>query len=171
LSAMYSLKYGTLPVARATGGIQEIIEGYDATLGTGVRFFFATKNTPDAFLGFDQVRSRKRSTTERYGRLSSSARCRVIFPGKLWRRVTRPSMRKWPIPVFQQSPRALSSTNASPPIPTRVSARKARDGIPSQCLCYSARCEDGAASVDSASESEARSGETVCLCRNERLAA
>src|SRR5947207_13463848 len=31
LSAMYSLKYGALPVARATGGIQEIIEDYDPT--------------------------------------------------------------------------------------------------------------------------------------------
>ncbi len=31
LSAMYSLKYGALPVARATGGIQEIIQDYDPT--------------------------------------------------------------------------------------------------------------------------------------------
>jgi len=31
LSAMYSLKYGAIPVARATGGIQEIIEDYDPT--------------------------------------------------------------------------------------------------------------------------------------------
>ena len=35
LSAMYSLKYGALPVARATGGIQEIIEDYDPTTGSG----------------------------------------------------------------------------------------------------------------------------------------
>jgi len=26
---MYNLKYGALPVARVTGGIQEIIEDYD----------------------------------------------------------------------------------------------------------------------------------------------
>lgn len=31
LSAMYSLRYGTLPVARATGGIQEIIRDFDQT--------------------------------------------------------------------------------------------------------------------------------------------
>lgn len=36
--AMYSLKYGGLPVARATGGIQEIIEDYDATLNRGYGF-------------------------------------------------------------------------------------------------------------------------------------
>src|SRR5256714_10344448 len=38
LSAMYSLKYGALPVARATGGIQEIIEDYDPTLDRGYGF-------------------------------------------------------------------------------------------------------------------------------------
>jgi starch synthase len=38
LSAMYSLKYGALPVARATGGIQEIIQDYDPTLARGYGF-------------------------------------------------------------------------------------------------------------------------------------
>ena len=38
LSAMYSLKYGALPVARATGGIQEIIEDYDPTRDRGYGF-------------------------------------------------------------------------------------------------------------------------------------
>ena len=48
LSAMYSLKYGALPVARATGGIQEIIEDYDPTLEAGFGFLCYEK-TPDAF--------------------------------------------------------------------------------------------------------------------------
>jgi starch synthase len=48
LSAMYSLKYGTLPVARATGGIQEIIEDYDPSLDIGYGFLCYEK-TPDAF--------------------------------------------------------------------------------------------------------------------------
>jgi len=48
LSAMYSLKYGALPVARATGGIQEIIEDYDPTLDSGYGFL-CYENTPDAF--------------------------------------------------------------------------------------------------------------------------
>lgn len=38
LSAMYSLKYGALPVARATGGIQEIIEDYDPSEDRGYGF-------------------------------------------------------------------------------------------------------------------------------------
>jgi starch synthase len=48
LSAMYSLKYGALPVARATGGIQEIIEDYDPSLDAGFGFLCYEK-TPDAF--------------------------------------------------------------------------------------------------------------------------
>jgi starch synthase len=38
LSAIYSLKYGAIPIARATGGIQEIIEDYDPTSDTGYGF-------------------------------------------------------------------------------------------------------------------------------------
>jgi starch synthase len=40
LSAMYSLKYGALPVAHATGGIQEIIEDYDPTSDSGYGFLY-----------------------------------------------------------------------------------------------------------------------------------
>jgi starch synthase len=45
---MYSLKYGALPVACATGGIQEIIEDYDPTLNNGFGFL-CYENTPDGF--------------------------------------------------------------------------------------------------------------------------
>ncbi len=38
LSAMYNLKYGALPVARATGGIHDIIEDYDPTMDSGYGF-------------------------------------------------------------------------------------------------------------------------------------
>jgi starch synthase len=38
LSAMYNLKYGALPVACVTGGIQEIIEDYDPTNESGYGF-------------------------------------------------------------------------------------------------------------------------------------
>src|SRR3982075_2077320 len=38
LSAMYSLKYGAIPVARATGGIPEIIEDYDPKMDRGYGF-------------------------------------------------------------------------------------------------------------------------------------
>jgi starch synthase len=38
LTAMYSLKYGTLPIARATGGLYQIIQDYDPTSNTGTGF-------------------------------------------------------------------------------------------------------------------------------------
>ena len=38
LIAMYNLKYGALPVARMTGGIQEIIEDYDPATDSGYGF-------------------------------------------------------------------------------------------------------------------------------------
>ena len=41
LTAMYSLKYGALPIAHATGGLYEMIQDYDPTndTGNGVLFF------------------------------------------------------------------------------------------------------------------------------------
>ena len=48
LSAMYSLKYGALPVARATGGVQEIIQDYDPTLDRGFGFL-CYEYSSDAF--------------------------------------------------------------------------------------------------------------------------
>jgi len=40
LSAMYSLKYGTLPIARATGGLHQIVQDYDPTSDRGTAFVF-----------------------------------------------------------------------------------------------------------------------------------
>ncbi len=48
LTAMYGLKYGTLPIARATGGLHEIIQDIDATTGSGNGFLFFDP-TPEAF--------------------------------------------------------------------------------------------------------------------------
>ncbi|HWB60720.1 MAG TPA: glycogen synthase GlgA [Chthoniobacteraceae bacterium] len=40
LSAMYSLKYGTIPVVRASGGLYQIVKDYDPTTGDGNGFQF-----------------------------------------------------------------------------------------------------------------------------------
>src|SRR5881398_1481028 len=48
LSAMYNLKYGALPVARATGGIQEIIGDFDPTVDSGYGFL-CYEYSSDAF--------------------------------------------------------------------------------------------------------------------------
>ncbi len=39
LNQMYSLKYGTVPVVRATGGLDDTIEAFDGTSGTGFKFY------------------------------------------------------------------------------------------------------------------------------------
>src|SRR5260370_30848302 len=41
LKQMYSLKYGTVPVVRATGGLDDTIEPWDAKTGKGTGFKFA----------------------------------------------------------------------------------------------------------------------------------
>jgi starch synthase len=40
LTAMYALKYGTLPIARATGGLFQIVQDYDASSDSGTGFVF-----------------------------------------------------------------------------------------------------------------------------------
>jgi starch synthase len=40
LNQMYSLRYGTIPIARRTGGLADSIENYDQETGTGTGFLF-----------------------------------------------------------------------------------------------------------------------------------
>ena len=40
LNQMYSLRYGTLPVVRATGGLMDTVENYDERTGDGTGFMF-----------------------------------------------------------------------------------------------------------------------------------
>jgi starch synthase len=40
LNQMYSLRYGTVPVVRATGGLDDTVENYRARTGTGTGFKF-----------------------------------------------------------------------------------------------------------------------------------
>lgn len=49
LNQIYSLKYGTVPVVRATGGLDDTIENFDLEHGTGTGFKFA-EYTGAAFL-------------------------------------------------------------------------------------------------------------------------
>jgi starch synthase len=44
LNQMYSLKYGTLPIVRATGGLVDTVEQYDERSGAGTGFKFNDAN-------------------------------------------------------------------------------------------------------------------------------
>ena len=47
LNQMYSLKYGTIPVVRDTGGLRDTIEDYDAAAKKGNGFKFSSPNTEE----------------------------------------------------------------------------------------------------------------------------
>jgi starch synthase len=40
LNQMYSLRYGTLPLVRATGGLVDTVQNYDESVGGGTGFMF-----------------------------------------------------------------------------------------------------------------------------------
>ena len=63
LSAMYNLKYGALPVARATGGIHEIIEDYDPTSNSGYGFL-CYEYSSEAF--WDAIKRARQSFGDRH---------------------------------------------------------------------------------------------------------
>lgn len=46
LNQIYSLRYGTLPIVRATGGLDDTVEQYDEPHGTGTGFKFWDATTP-----------------------------------------------------------------------------------------------------------------------------
>ena len=50
LNQMYSMRYGTVPVVRATGGLDDTVEHFDRTRGTGAGFKFGPY-TADAMMG------------------------------------------------------------------------------------------------------------------------
>src|SRR5207237_1878926 len=50
LNQMYSMRYGTVPIVRATGGLDDTVENFDRARGTGNGFKFQAY-TADALLG------------------------------------------------------------------------------------------------------------------------
>jgi starch synthase len=47
LNQMYSLRYGTIPIVRATGGLDDTIEDYDPERGNGTGFKFSNYDAPE----------------------------------------------------------------------------------------------------------------------------
>jgi starch synthase len=55
LNQIYSLKYGTVPIVRATGGLDDTIEEWDAEKGTGTGFKFAGFDPKDLLAAIDRA--------------------------------------------------------------------------------------------------------------------
>ena len=55
LNQMYSLKYGTVPIVRATGGLDDTIEPWDARSGKGTGFKFTEYNGESLLLTIKQA--------------------------------------------------------------------------------------------------------------------
>jgi starch synthase len=55
LNQMYSLKYGTVPIVRATGGLDDTIEEWDAEKGTGTGFKFEGFEAEDLLAEIDRA--------------------------------------------------------------------------------------------------------------------
>jgi starch synthase len=68
LNQLYSLRYGTVPVVHATGGLDDTVAEFDPVTGAGTGFKFATY-TPEAFLGALERMLRTRRDAARWARL------------------------------------------------------------------------------------------------------
>ena len=55
LTQMYSLRYGTVPIVRATGGLVDTVEPYDASTGQGTGFRFAHADGTGMIWALDQA--------------------------------------------------------------------------------------------------------------------
>jgi starch synthase len=55
LNQIYSLKYGTVPIVRATGGLDDTIEAWDEKKGTGTGFKFAGYDPRDLLAEVDRA--------------------------------------------------------------------------------------------------------------------
>jgi starch synthase len=55
LNQIYSLKYGTVPVVRATGGLDDTIENWDPMMGTGTGFKFAGLSPDELLAAIDRA--------------------------------------------------------------------------------------------------------------------
>ncbi len=105
LNQIYSMKYGTVPVVRATGGLDDTVEAFDGKAGTGFKF---TEYSPAALL------ATLRQAVETYAQPQA------------WQRLMSNGMRKdfsWPhsarqyAKIYQALHKAREKAKAAPNLP------------------------------------------------------
>jgi starch synthase len=55
LNQMFSLKYGTIPIVRAIGGLKDTVENYDGAARTGTGFVFAPYDAQELLAAIDRA--------------------------------------------------------------------------------------------------------------------
>lgn len=92
LSQLMSLRYGTVPIVRETGGLKDTVMPYNEYEQTGTGFSFANYNAHE-MLGVLRYAMRVYYTQRNAGTALRSVRCGRISPGKSQRRRMRGCMR------------------------------------------------------------------------------
>ena len=87
---MYSLRYGTLPIVRATGGLKDTVVQYEESTGAGTGFLFYDA-TPGAIL--ETVKWAVRTYLDRPKHIEILRRraCDSPFPGRIPRNIMKQS--------------------------------------------------------------------------------
>ena len=76
LNQIYSLKYGTVPVVRATGGLDDTIEAFNPTTGRGTGFKFQAYDGPSLLNAIKEALSIFRSETAVWRRIQLNGMAR-----------------------------------------------------------------------------------------------
>ena len=86
LNQMYSLRYGTVPLVRATGGLDDTVRNFDPRTGEGTGFTF-DEYSPQALLGHAAVGAGHLSAIATPGGGSSGRDAAGFFLGRSARAV------------------------------------------------------------------------------------
>lgn len=76
LNQIYSLRYGTLPIVRATGGLDDTVEQYDETTGTGTGFKFFEPSPHAVYYAVGWAVSTWYDRREHFSKMQNSAMTR-----------------------------------------------------------------------------------------------
>ena len=93
LTQMYSLRYGTVPVVRATGGLCDTVEPWDAATGRGTGFRFDNPDGTGLLWALDEALEDHRGP-RRPGSGSCATAWRRTSPGTARRRPTSAAYRR-----------------------------------------------------------------------------
>ncbi len=100
LNQIYSLKYGTLPIVRSTGGLRDTVEQYDEKTGSGTGFLYYDQTTDAIFntirwainTYYDHpdylAQMRKRAMSEHFSWLDSAKHYEEVYQKARHRRAT-----------------------------------------------------------------------------------